>query len=125
MKRLACLTIVFIILLTFTGCEVPKGGVIINEEIGSKKFEIEFSKWNNETDCVMPLKQNDEIQIEIICQSGSLSLEICDQKGIRAFTGTGLDKTSFSVKVPSDGDYLITMKGKNASGTIDIENLSR
>lgn len=125
MKKFACLIIVSVILLIFTGCEITKGGILINEKIPGKEYEIKFSEWTNTNKCVLPMKQNDELQIEIISDSGAISLEISDLNGNRAYTGTDLDSASFGVKAPHDGEYLIMLKGKNASGMIDIKNLAR
>lgn len=117
--------IVSAILLIFTGCEISKGGILINEKIPGKEFEIKFSEWTNTNKCVLPLKQNDELQIKIISDSGSISLEISDLNGNRAYTGTDLDSASFSIKAPHDGDYLISLKGNKTNGMIDIKNLTR
>jgi len=125
MKKFACLMIVSVIVLIFTGCEVTKGSILINEKIPGKEFKIEFSEWTNENKCVLPMKQSDELQIEIISDSGAISLEISDLNGNSTYTGTYRDSTSFTVKVPHDGEYLITMKGSKASGKIDIKNLAR
>jgi hypothetical protein len=125
MIKLVCLTIVSLLLLTFSGCNITKGGIIVNEKIPGKEFEIEFSKWSNENKFLLPMNQNDELQIEIINGSGTISLKISDLKGDSIYNGTGLGSASFIVKAPHDGDYLITMKGRNASGVISIKTLPR
>lgn len=125
MSKFACFVIVSVILLTFSGCTITKGSIIVKEKIRGEEFEIEFSEWNNENKCLLPMNQNDELQIEIICGSGTISLKISDLNGDSAYTGTDLDSASFIVKAPHDNDYLITINGSNASGMISLKTLPR
>lgn len=125
MRRIVSILTFAVILLTHTACGVTKGSIIIKENIPVTGCEIEFSEWNAQNKCELSLNKNDELQVEIVCESGSVALDIRSKNGARAYMGNGLNTGIFTVKVPEASEYVIAIKGDNASGSIDIKNLSR
>jgi hypothetical protein len=112
-----------IILLTFSGCSIAKGSIIIKESISGTKCVVEFLEWSGQNKCELSLNKDDELQVVIACESGSVALEIRSKSGIKAYTGIGLQNCSFTVRVPETNEYVITIMGERASGSIRVEKI--
>ncbi|MGI5854404.1 MAG: hypothetical protein ACOX8I_08800 [Bacillota bacterium] len=113
-----------IILLTYSGCTIAKGSIIIKESISGTKCAIEFLEWSGQNKCELSLDKDDELQVVIACESGNVALEIRSKSGVKAYTGIDLQNCSFTVQVPESNEYVITIIGKRASGSISVEKIS-
>jgi hypothetical protein len=125
MRRIVYILIFASILLTLNACSPTKGSIIIKENISGTGCEIEFSEWSGENKCELSLNKKDELQVVVSCTSGDIALSIRGKNGSEAYTGNGLDTITFTVKVPEADQYVIAINGRNATGSIEINNLSR
>lgn len=125
MKRFYSILIFLLALTMLTACGAPKGSILVKENFKGTEFEIDFSEWSNHYTCKMSLNQDDAIQVEIICESGHISLDIRNNNGVKAYSGNNLKEAKFVVRMPSNGEYLLAMEGDYASGTVVIKKLSR
>jgi hypothetical protein len=112
------------ILLTLTACKATKGSIIIKENLSSTGCEMEFSEWSEENTYKLELNKKDELLIDIVCDSGSVALDISGKDGAEAYTGSGLKTGLFTVRVPEADVYVITVRGDVASGSIAVRRLS-
>ena len=121
MRKFVVILTFIVLVWTLTACQVPKGSVIFIENISCSGFEIQFSEWDEHNKCELSLNKGDEIQIVIVCEKGSVTLNIHEKNGMETYSGNGLESAQFSVKVPEAGEYVITIRGEDASGSIDIK----
>jgi hypothetical protein len=125
MNPVIFLPLAIAIVIALTSCGEARGSIIILENRQGTGCEMEFKEWSAENKCELTLHANDKLEIEIACESGSVSLDIRGKSGVKAYMGSGLETGSFTVQVPEAGEYIIAVKGRSASGRIDIKNLSR
>lgn len=123
MRKIVYVLIFAIIVLMFTACTAAKGSILIRENLAGTGCDIDFFKWSEQNKCEISLEKNDELSVEIACDSGCIALEIYDKNGTRAYTGNGLEAGNFIVEVPEAGEYVISIKGDKASGSIHIKKL--
>ncbi|NLF28584.1 MAG: hypothetical protein GX592_11865 [Clostridiales bacterium] len=116
------LLVLAIIALSFFAVNSPKGTV--REEFSETGCRLEFDKWSERSNCELPLRRGDELRVAIVLESGTLALDIHDG-GTEAYTGNGLGTGTFTVKAPEAGEYVVVIRGDGATGSIEIDNLSR
>lgn len=124
MKKIAIMLAVAVILLAVVACGAGKGSITVHESNSAKEVTAEFSRWNGQEESELSLNDNDELQVEVACESGSVSLDIRAKSGTEVYTGNGLDTCQFTVTVHETDVYVITMEGDNASGSARITNVS-
>lgn len=123
MRKIVYVLIFAIIVLMFTACTAAKGSILIRENLAGTGCDIDFFKWSEQNKCEISLEKNDELSVEIACDSGCIALEIYDKNGAKAYAGNGLEAGNFIVEVPEAGEYVISIKGDKASGSIHIKKL--
>lgn len=125
MKKILSILFFAIIVIVLTACTAAKGSILIKENITGTGCEIEFVDWSKENKCELSLNKNDEILVEVACERGSVALDIRNKLDVEAYSGNGLDKAKFTVKAPEEGEYVISIKGSSATGSINIKNLTK
>lgn len=123
MKRIVLTLIFMLVLLSLTACGATKGSILITENIAGTRCKVEFNRWTEHGKWEVNLNRHDELQFEVICVSGDLSLEIVSKEGNEVYTGKHFPTRLFSVKVPKAGDYVVRIAGRNATGSIVIKNV--
>ena len=123
MKRIIFILTLTVILLTLAACAAAKGSIIITENIYGTGCEIRFSEWTEQNKCELSLDKNDELQVEIVCESGDIALSICGKNGREAYTGNSLKSGIFTVKVSEADTYVINITGNHTTGSIVIKDL--
>lgn len=113
------------VILMFSACTATTGSIIILEGMFGAQFDISFMQWSDEDKCEMSLEKGDKLQIEITRESGELDLSIIGKNGSEAYTGSNPDLNTFTVTVSETDEYVILLKGKNATGNIKIKNISQ
>lgn len=124
MRRILSILTLALILLTLTACGATKGSIVIIENMNGSGCEINFSEWTDQNKCELSLNKNDELQVEIVCESGDIALSICGENGQNAYSGNGLETGVFTVTVFEADTYMIGIAGKSATGSIAIQSLS-
>ena len=122
---LVFLPMVIAVVLACTACTATKGSIVINEKPFGAKFFISLNDWSAQNKCEMSLGEGDEIQVKISREFGKISLTIRGKNGSEPYTGNDLNTGTFTIKVPEESEYVFLIKGENASGSIEIKNLSR
>lgn len=124
MKKIASILAFCTILLTLTACGIPKEGIVIIESLSGKNCKMEFSEWSKQNKCELSLDSGDNVLIEVVCDTGNIDLSIKSRNGYEAYTGNGLKASRFTMTVNVTGEYIVAIKGENATGHIAFENLS-
>lgn len=120
-KAGASLLILLAVILSFAWVNSPKG--IVSESFDETGCTIEFAQWSGQSMHELSLNQYDELQVDTVCESGDIALDIRDKNGAEAYAGNGLDTGMFTVKAPQAGEYTIKVTGKKATGGIKINLL--
>ncbi|MBQ0065271.1 MAG: hypothetical protein KBT48_05870 [Firmicutes bacterium] len=91
-----------------------------NIEKDSDAYILEFEKMNQTESHSLNLTKDDVLSVEYQIDQGQVDLVIGMEKEKAIYTGNDIDNGKFSVVVPKDGEYIMTIKAKNAKGTIKI-----
>lgn len=67
------------------------------------------------------LGEGDTIDVSIVHISGELLLSIGQENREPVYSGRNPELGSFQVTIPEDGDYLISVSGKHAEGSISFQ----
>ena len=69
----------------------------------------------------MNLCADDVLTIHFSAEKGVLRMKICAQDGSLLYSGNGETATDFTVNVPQNGSYTITVEARAAQGFIHIQ----
>lgn len=119
-KIISTVLTVCVLLLSLAGCMSTStfdGSSAKNAD--SYKLDV---KTMNCTDAhTLELNQGDTLQIQFETVKGSLSMEITAPDGTAIYQGDGTEATQFTLNIPADGAYTISVEGKKAQGSIHID----
>lgn len=124
MRKIAYILLSGMLAFMLASCALLKGSVLITENITGTGCDIVFSEWNGQEKCELYFAQNDEVLVEIECKQGNIALDIRSKNGLEAYKGNGLKNAVFSVQVPEEGEYVISVKGNRVSGNIMIKKVN-
>lgn len=69
----------------------------------------------------LALQKGDVLQIHFAVEKGSLKLTIAAPDGTELYAGNGTEAEDFTVNIPADGVYTISVEGRQAAGTLHIQ----
>lgn len=117
-KKIAISCLLLVSMLLFNACseETFDGSRTGNEN----QFIISYDIFTGSDSQTLPLKADDVLWVEVISEKGSINLEIKEQDSKAVYTGTDMPDSSFRVTVPQDGDYIISVIGKKAKGSVSV-----
>lgn len=118
------LTLVFclFLILFLSGC-TSKGSIVIVESLDGTSFTIKLNQYNKSNKCELFLNSNDEVQIEVLLESGTIALTVNGKKGSKPYTGKNLQINIFTISVSEKDDYVFKINGQEATGKIIVKNL--
>lgn len=67
------------------------------------------------------LHEGDTIDVSVVRISGELSISIAQKDRKPIYEGKNPELDSFRITVPEDGDYLLSVSGKQAEGSISFQ----
>jgi len=111
------------LLISIMSYSSAKGSIAIFENPNGIGFTIEFRKFSARNKCELPLKKNDEIQIEISREDGEIAMTISGKNGSEPYTGNHLQPGIFTVAVSETDEYVFTITGHKATGKVIVKNL--
>ena len=118
MRKYICMIGIMIsVMLTSCGTEPTFNGSRTSD---GTNFFMEYCILNRMESQDLEMKEGDIIDVEIVSDSGNLAVTI--QKGDEdpIYSGNELPTSSFSVGVPKEGTYTITVTGKKAKGSVSF-----
>lgn len=121
-KMIGTALTVCVLLLTLTGCASTStstfdGSSAKNED----SYKLDVKTMNCTDGHTLELNQGDALQIQFETKKGDLSMEITAPDGIAIYQGDGTAATQFTLNIPADGAYTISVEGKKARGSIHID----
>lgn len=84
-------------------------------------FSLGMERLNCTIEEPFPLNEGDTIDVSIVRISGELTISIGEKDLEPIYEGRNPQLTFFRVTVPEDGDYLISISGKQAQGSISFQ----
>lgn len=104
-----------IIPLLATGCTLGEN-VIVSKD--SSHFLMSYINFHHEEINSMDLIKNDELYVSFANEKGNIDIKIGVSNQPYIYGGTGQVSGDFTVIIDSDGTYLLTVAGHNATGSI-------
>lgn len=112
-KRICC---GLFLLLLLSGC----GQEQYEEQKADKSYTISFSRLDTAKSHSLSLDQGELLAVEIVCEGGDIKLQIKGDDGAEAYSGNRLATSSFTVGVPAEGSYTVTVTGERAKGRVKV-----
>ena len=69
----------------------------------------------------LALQKGDVLQIHFAVEKGSLKLTITAPDSTELYAGNGTEAEDFTVNIPADGVYTISVDSRQAAGTLHIQ----
>lgn len=117
MKRYGAV-LLSLLLVFLAGCEAAQfeGSRIVNED----RFILEYSAFHNIDSELMDLRKGDVLAVEVVSDSGKLSIQIQKDGETPIYQGSNLPTGSFRIEIPESGTYKITVTGDHAQGSVSF-----
>ena len=113
---LLCLAAAAVVLLLCRGQSDFTGDRIKNPDA----YLLDIKEMNGTDQHTLELREGDVLQVRFETARGALSMEIQSPDGTVLYQGNGKETTDFTVNVPENGLYTVTVEARRASGTIHI-----
>ena len=98
-----------------------KDGSEFCQNIGENRFSMSFYPLNCAQSVSFHLEKGDKIETSLVRAAGRLAVFIGQEGKTPVYQGNDMELSSFQVEIPEEGDYLLTVKGKRAEGSISFE----
>lgn len=92
-----------------------------NRVANPDSYTLEIQRMHGTDRHTMALNAGDVLQIHFETEKGSLHLEITAPDGTVLYTGNGGETRDFTVNIPQDGTYSVTVEAKHAKGILRIQ----
>ncbi|MDO4965212.1 MAG: hypothetical protein Q4E51_00755 [Lachnospiraceae bacterium] len=116
-KKYRIVICIFICLLS--GCAAPKS-VTFNGSMtcDENHYDITFDILNTTYSHVFEMKQGEKLLVHVEKDAGDIKILIQEGQNLSIYEGNGNVATDFSVDIPQDGTYTVSVSGKEAKGHI-------
>mgnify|MGYP003292217668 CR=1 FL=1 len=84
-------------------------------------YDLSFKIMNEEDSHVFTCGEGDEIKVDFSIEKGNVDILVAMEEEKPLYKGNQVDQASFSLIVPKDGDYVITVKAEHAAGNLSFE----
>ena len=91
----------------------------------SDSYTLDIENMNGTDGHTLELRQGNTLQIHFAIEKGSIKLSITAPSGAVLYTGNGMEATDFTVNIPADGIYAISVEARQAKGAIQISIAGR
>lgn len=88
--------------------------------LDADQFFLDMKPLNTTLTETFSLHAGDSVTVEISRLSGDLSLSIGQRNCAPIYEGRNPDLASFQVSIPEDGEYLFTLTGAHAQGSVSF-----
>lgn len=119
MKKFFCFLFAGTMLLCLAACKnQPKfnGSRTGNDS----QLIMEYSAFNTTDSQKLDLQQGDTLAAAIVSNSGSLSVTIQKEGEEPIYQRESIPTGEFSIEIPEDGFYVISVVGENAAGSLSF-----
>ena len=91
----------------------------------SDSYVLDIENMNGTDGHTLELRQGDTLQIHFAAEKGSIRLSITAPDGAELYTGNGSEATDFTVSIPADGVYAISVEARQAAGSLRIHRTAK
>lgn len=91
----------------------------------SDSYTLDIENMNGTDGHTLELRQGDTLQIHFAIEKGSIKLSITAPDGAVLYTGNGMEATDFTVNIPADGIYAISVEARQAAGSLHIQRTAK
>ncbi len=121
-KMIGTVLTVCVLLLTLAGCASTSTSTFDGSSAkNADSYKLDVKTMNCTDTHTLELNQGDALQIQFETKQGDLSMEITAPDGTAIYQGDGTEATQFTLDVPADGAYTISVEGKKAQGSIHVD----
>lgn len=95
-----------------------RSGSVYSSVSNEDRYELTFDRLNTQLTHTYALSAGDSVQVAIDRKGGRLDVRI-GQTGVSPiYTGNGADTGCFTVTVGETGDYVLSVQGRAAEGSV-------
>lgn len=91
----------------------------------SDAYLLDIQRMNGTDSHALTLKKGDTLEVTFETTGGRMSLEIAAPDGSVIYQGNGTEATEFTLAVPEDGVYMISVRAERAKGTLHVRPANR
>lgn len=84
-------------------------------------YLLDAQRMNGTDRHTLTLKAEDSLRIHFKTEAGALRLEIKAPDGTALYSGNGTEATDFTVRIPENGAYALTVEARQAQGTLHVQ----
>ena len=100
---------------------LPSNGSRYRRKVEDDFFSPDMERLNRTIEKPFSLKEGDSVDVGIVRVSGELTISI-GKKGFEPiYEGRNPELSSFRVTISEDGDYYLSVSGKQAEGSISFQ----
>lgn len=123
MKKVNKIFIVILLMFLFSACSITKFNSTKfngNRTGNDSQLIMDYRVLNVEDSQILDLKKGDIVDFKIISESGRVDIILQKEGEAHIYKGVDIPTSSFSVDIPEDGKYKVSVTGKNAKGNVSI-----
>jgi hypothetical protein len=84
---------------------------------------VSMHEWTGTRELAMSLSDGDRLLVNIDCEAGDVALTIRGADGREVYAGNGLADFTFTVGIPETGEYTVMVKGRRATGSVELRRI--
>ncbi len=100
---------------------LPSEGSRYSRKVEDDFFSLGMVRLNETMQEPFSLRKGDTVDASVVHISGELFISIGQKKREPIYEGRNPELGSFRVTVPEDGEYLISVSGKQAEGSVSFQ----
>lgn len=86
-------------------------------------YALEIRRMNGEDSHRLSLAAGDRLAVSLAAERGRLTLIVTGPDGAVLYRGDGSACGDFTLTVPADGGYTLTVRGTRAAGSVSVRRL--
>ena len=91
-----------------------------SRRVEEDSFSLGMERLNCTLAEAFPLHQGDAIDVCVVRASGELTISIGERDRAPVYAGRNPEPGAFWVTIPRDGDYVLSVSGKRAEGSVSL-----
>ena len=112
--------VLFIFAMIISVNEISRDDSVYSRRVEEDLFLLEMESLNCTVEETFYLQKGDTIDVSAAGISGELSCYIGRENNTSIYEGRSPMPGAFRITVPEDGDYIISVTGRNAKGNISF-----
>lgn len=97
------------------------GGSLYSRRVEEDFFSLSMERLNCTIEEPFSLNRGDAVDVRIVRVSGELTVSIGEKDREPVYEGRNPGLNSFRVIIPEDGEYFLSVSGKQAEGSISFQ----